>query len=152
MRTQRNKHFKTVEEAQSEVRDLLQETSNKARNVTYIIRCDNIHSDEEFKEFANGAFDGDIPSWAWAAHYADYCLYVGATTNLHNRFVEHCFDDHRGALFTGLFPPMALVAVSEFDSPSHVFNAENEMAKKAEGGFRKQYSIDNDEEVFVYRS
>jgi len=150
--TPRNKHFKSVNEAQQEVSELLKDTSNSARNVTYVIRCDNSRTDDDFSAVAKLVFDNETPSWAWAAHFADYCLYVGATTDLYNRFIEHCFDDDRGSLFTGLFPPKALTAVSEFQSPSGVFNAESRMAQKAEDGFREAYSIDDDEEVFVYHS
>jgi len=152
MKTSRSKHFDSVEEASSEVSDLLRETSNKARNVTYVILCDNDRTSNEFQYDAESIFHRTVPKWAWAAHYAHHCLYVGATTNLHNRFFEHCFDDDRAALFTGLFPPKSLIAVSQFRSSSEVFNAESRMADKVEESYREQYSIGDDEEVFVYQS
>jgi len=148
----RNEHFDSISDAGDEVSAVLRDTGNLARNVAYLIQCDNDREDHEFKNDASERFSGDIPSWAWAAHFVDYCLYVGATTDLHNRFREHCFSNEHGALFTGLFPPERIVAVSEFSTPSSPFNAESKLASKAEEGFREQYDIDDDAEIFVYHA
>jgi predicted GIY-YIG superfamily endonuclease len=147
----RNEHYNTAEEVHDEVRGVLGDTDNTGRHVTYLLRCDNNRSSEEFSSDLEERFQSP-PSWVCEAHEADHALYVGATTDLRRRFVEHCFDDDRGAVFTGFFPPLAIVAVSEFRSAAEVFNSEAKMASKAEAGYREQYDIPDGEGVFVYQA
>lgn len=84
----------------------------------YTLRCSDYTTDQKFKTEArewmdyyaswdgneDWDWDGEIPSWAWAAHYADSRVYVGYTNNPYRRISEH-IDTEKSALFTTIFPP-----------------------------------------------
>ena len=127
----RGKHFGSVEIAHDEAVRILSEVPGHGRHIVYGLKCDNSREVSAFKHDAAIVFGSEakIASWAWAAHNATNCYYVGSTTNFVNRFIEHCTNaGSRGAWFTGLFPPMEIVRMSRFSRPADAMNAEAVLA------------------------
>ena len=146
----RDEHFPTLDAAEAEVTSFLGPWDEQPdQSVCYLIDCDNERPDDAFVvEAQRWLGGGSIPDWAWAAHRADYCAFLGATDDLFLRFIQHCVDDVRGATFTGLFPPRELAAVAT-TGEAWCRSDDCLPVEKAERRFRVRYGLTG-ESVFVY--
>ena len=98
----------------------------------YTLRCGGFEDDADFTEHAAWAVgwdNPDIPSWAWAAHYAVQRYYVGFTTNPYRRVSGHVEGDD-GALFTRLFPPRSIRSIEWYQNESEARMAESPTADR----------------------
>lgn len=111
------------------------------RYCVYVLHCDGHYSETDFKKswrkwarrYRNSddveSYSADPPNWSWAAHYAEQRYYVGETSNLFERLIDHGWEFEKSSIFTSVFTPLWVADWHWCNTKEQALQMEEELAQ-----------------------